>query len=171
MRRIVAIILVSLLVAPPAAAAQKAGEPFTWQDALTLKAGTEILLTVTGGQPTKVRFLFADDTMLLTLNPARPNLSPHVEHALVGIGMQWPAILDGGLTLGGNGVRVSQDGVFDGSQKVGDLAELTQQTPRGDILAVSAVPRSHRVRNIAVVAAIAGAMILISLLTTVLPGG
>ena len=32
-----------------------------------LKAGTEIMLTVTGGQPTKVRLLCADDTILLTL--------------------------------------------------------------------------------------------------------
>jgi hypothetical protein len=171
MRRIVAIILVGLLVAPPASAAQKAGRPISWEEARRLKAGTETVLTVTGGQPTKVRLLFADDAMLLTLNPARANVSAQVERTLVGIGVQWPAILRGGLTLGGNGVRVSHNGVFDGNQKVGDLAELIQQTPRGNVLAASAVPHSRRTRTIAIVAAIAGAAILVSLVARILHGG
>ena len=36
----------------------------------SLKAGTEIVLTVAGGEPTKVRQLFADDANIITLRPA-----------------------------------------------------------------------------------------------------
>src|SRR5512139_3246939 len=91
MRRIVALVLVGVFVAPPVSAGQAPGKPIAWEKAQRLKGGTEIMLTVTGGLPTKVRFLFADDTMLLTLNPARGNLSSQVERMLDGIGAQWPA--------------------------------------------------------------------------------
>ena len=52
MKHIIAVVLIGLLAAPPAAAGQNAGKPIDWQRARKLKAGTEIVLTVTGGQPT-----------------------------------------------------------------------------------------------------------------------
>ena len=42
MKRIVAVILISPFVAPPALADQKPGKPITWEKAQQLKVGTEV---------------------------------------------------------------------------------------------------------------------------------
>ena len=54
-KRIIATILVTLLVAPPAFASEKPGKPIDWQKVQTLKAGAKIFLTVSGGQATQVQ--------------------------------------------------------------------------------------------------------------------
>ena len=60
MKRIIATVLIVLLVVPPASAGQRSGKPLDWQIAQTLRPGTEVVLTVLGGQATNDRLLFAD---------------------------------------------------------------------------------------------------------------
>ena len=133
MKRVIAMILIGLLVAPPASAGQKQGKPIDWQKAQKLKAGTEIELTVTGGQPTKVRLLFADEAILITLKPDAPKLHERVRDALFGLGSEWLGILNEGQRQTVDQVRVSKDGVFDRDKKLAELSDVVQQTPRGDV--------------------------------------
>jgi hypothetical protein len=142
MRRILATILICLLVAPPASAGEKPGKRIEWQKAQKLKGGTEIVLTITGGQPAKVRLLFADEATLVTLKPTAPKLPGGVEKFLVGVGPKWPAVLSGSATSTAAPLRVSKDGIFDGDQKLAALADVVQQTPRGDVKEI-AKPRGH----------------------------
>ena len=60
------------------------------------------------------------------------------------------------------GVRVSQEGVFDGDQKVADLT----QTHRGDVLEITEVSPRHLGRKIAIIAAVVGGLILLLLAAT-----
>ena len=142
MKRLIAMILICLLVAPPAYAGEKPGKPIDWQKAQTLKAGTEIVLTVAGGQPTKVHVLFVDEATLVTLKPTARQLPGGVERLLFSVGSQWPGIFNTGATYSSERLRVSQDGIFDGDQKVASLADVVQQTSRGDVKEI-AKPRGH----------------------------
>ena len=160
MKRLIAMILIGLLVAPPASAGQKQGEPIDWQRAQTLRPGTELVLTVTGGQPTKVRLLFADEAILITLKPDAPKLPGRVRDALFGLGSKWLGILDEGQRRTVDQVRVSQDGIFDRDKKLADLSDVVQRTPRGGVQQIAAAPHSHVGRNIAIgVAVVAGLFI------------
>jgi len=149
MKRIVAVILITLLVTPPASAGQGTGKPFTWKAVTRLEAGTEIMFTVTDGPPTKVELLFADDSTLVTLKPGNPKLPRRVERVLLMTGSHWPNILYRGGSNTTDRVRVSKDGVFDGDRKVADLV----QTPRGDIRGIWEPAHSHLIRNIMIGAA------------------
>ena len=142
MRRIMATILIALLVAPPASASQKRGKAIDWPEAQKLTPGTEIVLTVTGSQATRVRILFADEATLVTLKPTAPKLPGGVEKFLVGVGPKWPAVLSGSATSAAAPLRVSKDGIFDGDQKLAALADVVQQTSRGDVKEI-AKPRGH----------------------------
>ena len=146
MKRIISAILVCLLVAPPAFAGQKPNKPISWEKTQKLKPGTELVLTVTGGTPTKVRFLFADDTTLVTLKTTGPKLSARVEEFLFDVGPTWRAIVSGGGMYTLKPLRVTQDGVFDGNQKLAELSEVVQQTRRGDALELSVVRHSRHVK-------------------------
>jgi hypothetical protein len=164
MQRIVAVILMLLFVAPPVSSGQKPNAPVDWDKVQRLKAGTKITLTVTGNPPTQVRFLFADEATVVTLKPTEPKLAGRVERTLFSIGSQWPAILNSGESVDDGKVRVSREGVFDGTQKVTNLPDLVQQTPREDVLSIPEVaPHSHWVRNILIGFAIAVAIVLIAL--------
>ena len=159
MKRIVALILAGLLVAPPASADQKPPKPLTWEKAQKLRAGKEILLTIAGEQPTKVRFLFADDVTLVTRKPATSPLARNIEEALLQVGAKWPSIFEGyPLTI--DRVRVSRDGIFDGGRKVADLADAVQRTPRADALSIADPSPSHVRRNLLIFAAVWGALTL-----------
>ena len=142
MKRVIAAILIGLLVAPPASAGDKPGKLIDWQKAQTLKAGTEIVLTVAGGRPTKVRVLFVNETTLVTLKPNTPKLPGGVEKFLIGVGPKWPAVLSGSATSAAEPLRVSKDGIFDGDQRLAALADVVQQTSRGDVQEI-AKPRGH----------------------------
>jgi hypothetical protein len=155
MRRIVAIVLMTLLVASPALAEQQQGKRISWEKAQRTEAGTEIVLTVTGGQPTKERLLFADDTMLVTLKASSPELPGRVQKGLLIVGSYWPAILDDGLRYKSGHLRLSQDGVFDDNTKLADLTEVIRHTPRSDVLRLSETRHSHLLRNTVIVAALA----------------
>jgi len=163
MKRTVAVILISLLVAPPASAGQKPGKPIRWEKAQQLRAGTEVMLTVTGGQPTKVRLLFADDSILVTFKPDAPKLPGKVESALVSIGSGWPAVLDRRASFEDHSIRVSPEGVFDGAQKVADLGDVIQQTRRGDVVGISEPPHSNLTLYVVIASAIAAVVFWILL--------
>ncbi len=143
MRSIIHVPLVSLLVVQVAMAGQETGRPIPWEKTRKVTSGTEVILVVTGSQPSKVRLLFADDSMLLTLNPACQNLPAAVEQKLFRIGTKWPAILNGGQAVMEDGVRVARDGVFRGQEKVEDLADVIQQTPRETIQGIWECPHSR----------------------------
>ena len=154
MKRIIAMILIGLLVAPPTSAGQKHGKPIDWQKVQKLKPGTEIVLTATGGQPTKVRLLFADEATFVTLKATSPKLPGRVQDALFGLGSKWLGILNEGQRQTVDQVRVSQDGIFDRDKKLADLADLVQQTPRGDVVEISDPHHSHVARNVFIGAAV-----------------
>jgi len=143
MKRIIATVLICLLVAPPASAGQKANKPISWEQAKKLKAGTEIDLTVTNAQPTKVRFLFADDAILLTLNPTSPKQPERIERSLVSLGPRWYYVVNQGAAFTSEQLRVSQEGVFDGDQKLAELADVVQQTPRAIVTGIAAQPKKR----------------------------
>ena len=165
MRRIVAVILISLLVAPPALADQKPGKPITWKKAQQLKAGTEVWLTVKDSPPAKVKVLFADDLTLVTLKPGTAKLPDRVERVVLTTGSHWPDILYRGGSFTRGHVRVSQDRVVDGDRKVGDLT----QTPRGNVLSIQEAatqpPHSHWVRNILIAVGVAIVTMLVIMAT------
>jgi tetrahydromethanopterin S-methyltransferase subunit G len=162
MQRIIAVILIGLLITQPAYAGQKQGKPIDWQKAQQLKGGTEVVLTVTGGQPTKVRLLFADEATLVTLNPTAPKLPGGVKNALFSIGPKWSGILNEGLRQTVDQVRVSRDGIFDRDKKLADLADVVRQTPRGDVQEIAEPPHSHIGRNILIgLGVVVGVLILV----------
>ena len=165
MKRPIAMILIGVLVAPHASAAQKQGKPIDWQRVETLNAGDEIVLTVTGGQPTKVRFLFADEEILVTLKPNAPKLPGGAKEILFGLGPRWPAIFTG-LTVNYDRVRVSQAGIFDRDKKLAELSEVVQQTSRADVREIVGPP-SHRLGNVLILTAIGvGVFFIIAVLTS-----
>ena len=133
MKRTIAAVLIASLVAPPASARQK---PVEWEKVKKLPPGTEVVLTVAGGQPTKVHLVFADDARLLTLKDPGPRLSKGVEQFLFRAGPYWHDIVERGGTYRGGTLRVSQDGLFDGGTKLADLTDLVQQTPRAEVVEV-----------------------------------
>ena len=155
MKRIVAMLLIGLLVAPPASAGQKPGNPIKWQKVQTLKAGTDIVLTLTGGQPSKVRLLFADEAILVTIKTTAPKLPGRVEQFLLSPGNAWPGLLNTGATYTGGSLRVSNGAVFDRDQKLVDLADVVQQTSREDVLEISEAPHRHIGRKILIGVAVA----------------
>lgn len=148
MKRPIATILIGLLVVPPASAGQKPGKPIDWQNVQTLRTGTQIVVTVTGGQPSKVRLLYADETTLVTIKTPSPKLPGRVEQFLLSLGNAWPGLLNTGATYTGESLRVSNGAVFDGDQKLVDLADVVQQTSRRDVLQISEAPHRHIGRNI-----------------------
>ncbi len=141
MKRIVAFILISLLVAPPASAGQQPPKAIAWEQAQQLEPGKEILVTLTGEQPAKVSFLFADNATLVTRKPTTSKLAGDVERALRVVGPKWPAVFEG-YPVTVDRVQVSRDGIFEQGRKVADLGDVVQQTPRADVLSI-AEPPSH----------------------------
>ena len=167
MKRKLAVVLIGLLIAPPASAVQKPNNTIDWQRVQKLTAGTEIVLTVTGGQPTKVRLLFADEAALVTLKATDAKLPGRVREVLFGLGAKWPAIF-AGLTYTDDRVRVSQDGVFDHDKKLAEFADVVQQTPRGSVQEIAEPQHSHFWRNV-VIGVTAGAAVVVVLLLRFAP--
>ena len=160
MKRIIAMVLIGLLVAPPASAGQKPNVPIAWQKVQTLRPGTEIVLTLTGGQPTKVRLLFADETALVTMKATAPKLPGSAKETLFRLGRGWPAIFSGSTFIDDR-VHVSLAGIFDRDKKLADLADVVQQTPRVEVQQIAESPHSHVWRNIAIVVGVAVGVLLI----------
>ena len=82
----------------------------------------------------------------MTLKPGTPKLPRNVEHALVAVGDSWPVILEGGR-IEHDGVRVSNDGIFDDRGKVADLGAVLQQSRHADVIAIAEPKHGHWVRN------------------------
>jgi hypothetical protein len=143
MKRVIAVVLTCLLVAPPASAGQKPVKPMDWQKVQKLDAGTEVIVTVTGGQPTRARLLFVDEATLVTLKATSPKLGGRVEEFLFAVGRRWPAVLNVGLTCEDDPLRVSQRGIFEEDEELAELADVVQQTPRADVVEITKAPRSH----------------------------
>jgi hypothetical protein len=154
MRRAVSVILIYLLAAPPASAAQSMGKPIEWQQVQTLKPGTEIVVRLARGGYRKVRLLFADDKVLITMKLDAPRLSGRVEKLLYGVGAGWPGVVEGAGSYEDHRLRVSRDGIFDGDKKLADLADVIQRSPRADVREITAPPRNTS-RNVRIGVAVA----------------
>ena len=166
MKRVIAVILTSLLVTPPASAAEKPGKPIDWQKAKTLRAGTEIFLTTTDGQPEKVRLLFVDETTLVTLKTTSQKMPDQLEKLLFKIGPKWPAVLNGSATVTKAPLCVSKDGIVYHDQKWASLANVVQQTSRGDVQQIAKVP-GHGLRNTLVITGVVAVGILVFIAATI----
>jgi hypothetical protein len=110
MKRVIATLLIALLVAPPASAAEKPGKPMVWETVQTLQAGQIVFVTTSGGKPAKTQLLFADEATLYTTKPEVATLSMEVLRALYKVRAEWPAVARGEKdhTLGN--LRVSKKG-------------------------------------------------------------
>jgi hypothetical protein len=161
MRSAVAVILICLLVAPPASAAQNIGTPIEWQQVQTLKPGTEIVVRFARGGYRKVRLLFADEKVLFTMKLDAPKLPGRVETLLYGVGAGWTGVVAGTGRYEAPPLRVSRDGIFDGDKKLADLADVIQQSPRADVREITALPRntSRDVKIVVAVAVVVGALV------------
>ena len=135
MKRPIAILLVSLLLAPPVSARQN--KPLEWPQVRKLRPGAEVMLTVSGGQPAKVQFLSADDAVLVTFKATALRLP---QDFVVGLGHHWQAIVDDAATYRFDRLRVSQEGLFDHDRKLAALEDLVLQTPRGEVVEVVVQP-------------------------------
>ena len=140
MKRIVAAVLITLLAAPPAPAAQKQPKPIDWQK---LRTGTKIVLTTTEAQAVTERVVYVNESVLVTRKAAPPRLPERVEKALLDAGSWWPDVFNHGATSKSGSVRASLEGVFDGDKKLAELAEVVRYTPRADVLSISEPPHSH----------------------------
>lgn len=121
-------------LAPQLAADQEPSRVSDWSRVQQLQPGTEITLTVTGAPAAKVRLLVASDDAVFVLRPGGPKLPDRVSRALLSVGGQWPAVFGGGVAYSlADGVRVADGGVFDGTRKLADLAQVVQRTPREDV--------------------------------------
>ena len=161
MRRAISVILICLLVAPPASAAQNLGKPIEWQQVQTLKPGTELVVRFARGGYRKVRLLFADEKVLFTMKPDAPKLPGRVERLLYGVGAGWPGLVEGAGRFEDRRLRVSRDGIFDGDTKLADLADVIQRSPLADVREITAPLRttSRDVRIGVVVAVFVGALV------------
>lgn len=130
MRRVVAGVLIGVLVAPPASAGQKLAKPIEWQG---LRIGMTVALTTREGPSTTERVLFVDESSLVTRKAALPILPKRVENVLLGVGSDWPAILDDGFTYRSGQVRLSRDGVFAGDKRLAALTDVVRRTPRVNV--------------------------------------
>jgi hypothetical protein len=92
--------------------------------------------------------LYADETTLVTIKTPSPKLPGRVEQFLLSLGNAWPGLLNTGATYTGGSLRVSNGAVFEGDQKLVDLADVVQQTSREGVLEISEAPHSHTARNI-----------------------
>ena len=119
---------------PPLAGDQDRDEASGWLRIEALQPGIEITLAVTGTPAVKTQLLIASHDAVFVVRPGGPKLPDRVSRALVGVGSQWPAVFGGGVAYSlADGVRVADGGVFDGTRKVADLAQLVQRAPREDV--------------------------------------
>jgi hypothetical protein len=164
MKRMVALLLISLLTAPPIAAVQQSGSQSDWLRVQRLEPGADITVSAKDRPSAKAWLLYAGNVSLVTLMPTDPKLPTVVMQVLFGIGSQWVAVLDGSLAVQSGSVRVSkQDGIVNGSAKVADLAQAVQETPCEDIREIRG-PVTHRgsSRLAAILAAVGGGIALAS---------
>ena len=144
----------------PLAGDQDRDEASGWLRVEALQPGTEVRLTVTGMPAVKAQLLVARHDAVFVLRPGGPNLSGRVSRALSGVGSQWPAVFSGGAAYAlADGVRVADGGIFDGSRRVADLAQVVQRTPREDVSEIRVA--GHRKGNKRLAAVGAGAGFLV----------
>jgi len=147
-------------LAPSSAGDQDPDEASGWLRVEALQPGIEITLTVTESPAAKVRLLVASHDAVFVLRPGGPKLPDRVSLALVGVGSRWPAVFSGGAPYSlADGVRVADGGVFDGSRKVADLAQVVQRTPRGDVSEIRVAGQRKGNKRMAAVGAGAGFLV------------
>ena len=142
MKRVIAMLLIALLVAPPAFAAEKPGEPMAWEKVQTLKAGSTILVT-TGGGSFMTQLLFADEATLFTTNTPLTTLPKEVVRALYDVRAEWPAVARGERDHRRGDLRISKDGVFASAGKLYDLADVVRVTSRQEVTEIAKAPQTR----------------------------
>jgi hypothetical protein len=157
MRRTIAVILIILVVAPTDAIAGKPNKPMDWQTLQTLPPGTQIVIWFAGDGVHKVRLLFADEKVLMTMKLGAPKLPGRVEKLLYRIGSGWPGLAEGAETFEDGRLRVSRDGIYDGDKKLADLADVVRRSSRTDVREITAPP-GNTARNVKIGVAVAVAV-------------
>lgn len=157
MRRAIAVILSILVVAPSDSLAGKPNKPIDWEKLPTLVPGSEIVVWFTGDGVHKVRLLFADEKMLVTMRPDAPKLPGRAEKLLYRVGTGWPGLAEAGGSFEDGRLRVSGDGIFDDGKKLADLAAVVQRSSRAEVREITAPP-GHTSRNVKIGVAVAVAV-------------
>jgi len=133
MRRIVATILIALLVHHPRLdGSRRRASRSSGRSTRSLEAGTEIVLTVAGGEPTKCACCSADDANIITLKPTTA-LPGRVAKFLLSTGTEWPAVLSGSATTTDAPSGRRRMGSSTVIRSWCALADAVQQTARGDV--------------------------------------
>ena len=165
----------SPLVAPSAQRQARSG-PSDWSRVLTLKRGTEIILTTARSPLRKHRLLKADEAGLTILNVADPTIPSTVSGVLVSTARNHPEYFDdmrsGRQFELGKGVRLGPDGVFQDDRKLFDIAHVIESVPRDDVVEVSVLAKhigGHAKRGALIGAAI-GATVLGTAAASCKPG-
>ena len=152
MKRLVAVVLVSLLVAPPMTAAQPPAGQSDWSRVRKVGYGTSILVTLDDGRRLALRVLGADESALYGFQTLEGKLTGRVERTLADVSATWTRILTGSIIVNDK-VRISLDGIFDDGRKVADV----QQAPRDGIRMISGPVRQRgSARSAAILAGIGG---------------
>ena len=142
---------------PPSAGDQDRDEASGWLRVEALQPGTEVTLTVTGTPAVKAQLLVASHSAVFVLRPGGPKLSGRVSRALLGVGSQWPAVFSGGAAYSlADGVRVADGGIFDGTRRVADLAQVVQRTAREDVSEIRVAGQRKGNKRLAAVGAVGG---------------
>jgi hypothetical protein len=143
MKRLTSTLLIALLVAPPASAAQTPEKPLAWEKVQSLKAGSTILVT-TGGASTTTQFLFADEATLYTTNAQLTTLPEEVVRALYDVRAEWPAVVKGEKEIRRGDLRISTDGVFASAGKLYDLIDVVWVTSRQEVTQIAKAPKTPK---------------------------
>jgi hypothetical protein len=99
-----------------------------------LTAGTEVVVTVQGSQPSKRYVVQADDSDLTVLNLTDPTLPRAARRALLDMASNQPEYFKGQKgAFVDKEVRVGPDGVFVADRKVADLGQIVERIPRTDV--------------------------------------
>ncbi len=155
----------SLSAGRQAGTAPPGGSGGSWLRVQKLKAGREIIIGVSGRQPTKYTLLAPDGGGLVVLKPADKKLGRTVTDALVAVGAAWPEVLAGQPNTQGD-VEIREGGVFRKGKRLVDLAEVVERIDRAAVTEVrgphtksAGDPNAHTVRQQALQGAAIGACI------------
>jgi hypothetical protein len=141
MRSLAACAFTAWAIAGTAASAAAQPAVDTWWHIRRLQPGTEIAVVLKGGDgPGRRYFLAASDSELMTLNLTGPQLPRAAKNVLKDVAETNPQFLiatSSGSTLTDDDVHLGPTGIFVGSEKVGELAQVIERVSREDVITVT----------------------------------
>ena len=140
----------------------RAQERSSWARVIAVKPGTAIVLERRGALPTNRRFIAADDSELIALNPDHPLLPRDARRTLLDAAAAHPdqvRRIDGRVQFVYGNVRLAPDGIFVGDRKIAETAEIVERIPRQDVAAILTPPWRRYSAIGAVGGAVAGGVV------------